>query len=95
MELKIKFKPRFGPEVILKNGDYCTFQRSGKNENGEFEMSNNSFSVALINGKLFIEYKGTKYEPYEFLHCDIFDGDYSMDYVTVVLNYYNDIPIKT
>lgn len=92
MAQEIKFKPRFGPEVLLKNGDNCAFQRSGKNEDGIFEMYNDSFGVNLINGKLSIEHNGTQYEPYEFLYCDNMDGDYCIDYITITLNYYDDAP---
>lgn len=81
--LEIKFKPRFGPEVTLKDGDYCLFQRSGKDESGNFEMYCDYFDTILINGKLYISHNGYYYEPYEFLHCNHMDEGYSIDKIII------------
>lgn len=79
----IEFKPKYSPVFRAKHLDTLDFQWSGKNEDGDFVMYNNVAEVVEDNGKMFIEWNGTRYNAYEFLDCDHLGSSFSMDSVSV------------
>lgn len=84
------FKPKYSPEVTLKNGDDFDFQWSGRDEDSEeFEMYNNCAEMVEKDGILFVLWNGTYYDPETFFDCGHLDGDFSMDAVKIVGNYLN------
>lgn len=83
----IKFKPLYSPEIELVLGDGFSFQRAGKDEDGNLVMYNDCADVDEENGELIICHNGTRYDPYNFLYCDHLDGDISMDYIKKTHNW--------
>lgn len=85
---KIKFKPDYSPEVELILGDGFSFQRAGKDEDGDWVMLNDLAEVIEENGELKIEHNGTYYDPYYFLACEHLDGDISIIHLTKIYNHF-------
>jgi hypothetical protein len=82
----ITAKPKFQDSITLKLGDGFDFQISGKDEDGEWRMYNNSAEVLEQDGELKIVYNGTYYTPVTFLTCDFLDGEFYVDYIHVYGN---------
>jgi hypothetical protein len=88
MDNFIEFTPKYSTKFQAKHLDQLYFQWSGTNEDGDFVMYNNIAEVIICedNGNMFIEWNGTRYNAYEFLHCDHLDGNFSMDSISVYRN---------
>jgi len=63
-------KPRYQDPITLRAGDGFNFQISGKDEDGEWQMYNNSAEVVEQDGEMKIVYNGTYYTPITFCTCD-------------------------
>lgn len=79
-------KPKYQEPITLRVGDGFNFQISGKDEDGKWQMYNNSAEVVEQDGEMKIVYNGTYYTPITFCTCDFLDGEFYIDYIHVYAN---------
>lgn len=83
------FKPKYSKVVNLINGDGFEYQISGKDEDGKYQMYNNSAEMIEENKQLMVAWNGAHFTPEKFFDCDFLDGDFEFDSVKITHNIYS------